>query len=142
MAGGDLRVEGLGEAGLLHGDQLGELAPAGGERLERNRFGLRSGAKAVGHGASKARDEAGVQPIGLGDAPFGGAEGADLSRVGEADLEALRHQRRGQGPGIGADRLQRDAGGAAVAQGRDQCRDAGRVVAETPGLGGRFEPEV
>ena len=29
MAGGDPGIEGLGEAGLLHGDELGELAAAG-----------------------------------------------------------------------------------------------------------------
>ena len=142
VAGGDLRVEGLGEAGLLHGDELGQLAPAGGKRLERNRFGLGRGAEALGHGASKARDEAGVQPVGLGDAPLGGAEGADLARIGEADLEALRDQRRGQGPGVGADRLQRDAGGAAPAQRLDQRRDAGGVVADAQGLGGGIEAEV
>ena len=142
MAGGDLGIEGLGEAGLLHGDKLGQLAAARGKRLERDRFGRRRGAEALGHGASKARDEAGVQPVGLGDAPLGGAEGAHLARVGEADLEALRDQRRGQGPGIGADRLERDAAGAAPAHRLDQRRDAGSVVPDAQGLGGGIEVEV
>jgi hypothetical protein len=142
MAGGDLGIEGLGEAGLLHGDKLGQLAAARGKRLERDRFGRRRGAEALGHGASKARDEAGVQPVGLGDAPLGGAEGAHLARIGEADLEALRDQRRGQGPGIGADRLERDAAGAAPAHRLDQRRDAGSVVPDAQGLGGGIEVEV
>jgi hypothetical protein len=96
VAGGDGLVEGLREAGLLHGDELGQLAPAGGERLQRDRIGLGGGTETFRHGASKARDEARVQPVGLGDAPLGGAEGADLPRVGEADLEAGRRQRRRQ----------------------------------------------
>jgi hypothetical protein len=79
VAGSEACVESLGEAGLLHGDQLRELTPAGGKRLERKRFGLRRGAKAVGHDASKARDQASVQPVGLGDASLGRAKGADLA---------------------------------------------------------------
>ena len=98
-------VEGLGEAGLLHGDKLGQLAAARGKRLERDRFGRRRGAEALGHGASKARDEAGVQPVGLGDAPLGGAEGAHLARVGErrprspsATSAAVKGSARGRSP--------------------------------------------
>jgi hypothetical protein len=142
MAGGDLRAEGLGEAGLLHGDELGQLPPAGGKRLERKRFGLRGGAEAVGHGASKARDQAGVQPVGLGDAPLGGAEGADLARVGDADLEAFRDQRGGQRPGVGTDRLERDAPRATPAQRLDERADAGRVVPDAQRPGGGLEAEV
>ena len=142
VARGDAFVEGLAEAGLLHGDELCELAPAGGKRLQRDRLWFRRGAEAVGHGASKARDQPGVQPIGLGDASLGGAEGANLARIGEADLEALRDERRGQRPGVGSDRLHCDAGCAAPAQGCDQRGDAGGVVPDASRLGGRFEPEV
>ena len=62
MACREAVVERPTEAGLLHGDQLGQLPPADGERLQRKRFGFGGGVETVGHGAIKARDEPGVQP--------------------------------------------------------------------------------
>ena len=94
VAVGDQGIEGLGEAGLLHGDQLGELAPAGRERLERDLVGFGSGAQVLGHAMSKARDQGRVQPVGLGDQPFGGPKGPDPARIDQPDREAGGGQRR------------------------------------------------
>ncbi len=41
---------------------------------EGDLVGGRGGAQVLAHGLSKAGDEGGVQPVGLGDQPFGGAE--------------------------------------------------------------------
>ncbi len=62
----------------------------------------------LAHALSKAGDEGGVQPVGLGDQPFGGAERLDLARIGQGDVELGCAQGGDEGIGVGADRLQGD----------------------------------
>ncbi len=106
VAFADQGIEGLLEAGLFHGDHFGELAPAGGQRLKRDLVGVGQRAEGVAHAISEARDEAGVQPVGLGAFAFGDAEGLDAARIDEADGKAGRRQGLDEGVGVGADRLQ------------------------------------
>ena len=126
-------IEGLGETRLLHGDQLGDLAPTGRERLEPDLIECGRGVQVLGHALSKARDEGCVQPVGLGDLSFSRAEGPDPARIDQGDRDGM---------GIGTDRLQGDAQDAARAQGGDQAFDAGRGVVTPERLGGGMEPEV
>ena len=63
MAFKDERLGGLFEAGLLDGDQLGEMAAAHRERLEGLGVVIREGLHGIAHHQSEARDEAGVQPV-------------------------------------------------------------------------------
>ncbi len=46
-----------------------------------------AGQQVLAHALSKAGDEGGVQPVCLGDQPFGGAERLDLARIGQGDVE-------------------------------------------------------
>ena len=106
VAFADQAIESLLEAALFHSDHFGELAPAGGQRLKRDLVGVAQRAEGVAHAISEARDEAGVQPVGLGAFAFGDAEGLDAARIDEADGKAGRRQSLDERVGVGADRLQ------------------------------------
>ena len=111
-------------------------------RAERRRILPGRRGAGAGHGASKPRDQPGVQPVGLGDAPRGGSEGPDLAGVCDADPETGRDQRHGERPGRGADRLDGAAAEAAPPQRPDQSRDPGAVVPDAQRPGGGLEAEV
>ena len=106
-------------------------------RVESALSAIASGAGAGRRRSGMVRAKRAMRPASsrsvLAMRPSAVREGAHLARIGEADLEALRDQRRGQGPGIGADRLERDAAGAAPAHRLDQRRDAGSVVPDAQG---------
>jgi hypothetical protein len=138
----DERLGGLFEAGLLDGDQLGELAAAHRERLEGLGVGIREGSHGIAHHQSEARDEAGVQPVGFGAASFGLAEGLDAARIDDPDLKSGLDQRLDDGLGVVADRLEHHASDAGLAQACDQAGDVGLGVVEAGGLPGRGKTKV
>ena len=69
--------------------------------LQRDLVGVGQRAEGVAHAISEARDEAGVQPVGLGAFAFGDAEGLDAARIDEADGKAGRRQGLDEGVGVG-----------------------------------------
>ena len=105
-------------------------------------FGGGGGAEASGmRRAKRAMRPASSRSV-LAMRPFGGAEGAHLARVGDADLEAVRDQRAGQRPRRRGRSPRARRGRRRAAQRLDQRRDAGAVVADAQRLRGRIEAEV
>src|SRR5665213_2470925 len=88
MAVEDQRFDGLLEPRLFHGDDLDDLAPPRRECLEGELLGAGQGPDDIGHGQSKPRDEAGVQPVRLGAVALGVVNPRRIKAFRDADLEA------------------------------------------------------
>jgi hypothetical protein len=57
------------------------------KRADFQGFGVRHGTGCAAHGKSKARNETGVQPVGLGAPAFGDAQSLDPARIDHAHFE-------------------------------------------------------
>jgi hypothetical protein len=66
----DHLVHHLSEPSLLHAEKFDQLSAASRQGLQDQLIGVGDWAKVLAHLVSKARDEGGVQPVGLGDRPL------------------------------------------------------------------------
>ena len=138
----DEGIEGLFEARLLDRDRFGQLPPSRRQRLENRLFGVRKGAQFVGHRMSKARNQACVQLVGLGDQALGVAKRLDAPGIDHENVQVSLDQRRDQLSPIAADRLERHLGDAPLSQGGDDRFDPRLAVARPDRLGERVKPKV
>jgi hypothetical protein len=120
----DLLVDGLLEARLLHRRHFHQLAPARRKRADLQGFRARDRAGRIAHDESKARDQLGVQPVGLGALALGGAPSLDAARIDHGDVEIGARQRPHQSARIGADRFEHDAPHAGALEPIDDDVDA------------------
>jgi hypothetical protein len=141
----DQRVEGLFEARLLDGDRFRQLPPSCRQSLQDLVLDVRQGAQFMGHRMSKARNQAGVQLVGLGDQALGVAKRLDAPRIDQENLHPRLDQRHGQLARIAADRLDRHLARAALPQGgedgRDPCLRVGRPDRLGEGMKAKVEPK-
>jgi hypothetical protein len=89
------RVVRLAAALALAGDHFDQLAPAGDQRAERLGGGARQRSRRWLDGLGKTRDRLGIQAIGLGQAPGGAGEIADLPGVDHDQGQPSGSQRGG-----------------------------------------------
>ena len=105
----------------------------------------RQGAQFMGHRMSKARNQAGVQLVGLGDQALGVAKRLDAPRIDQENLHPRLDQRHGQLARIAADRLDRHLARAALPQGGEDGLDPGLCVGRpdrlSEGMKAKVEPK-
>ena len=138
----DAGIDRLFEARLLHGDHVDELSAPVCKGFDGELGFGGQWSDGIGHDESKARNEGGVQPVVLGAAPLGIAEGLDAAGVDEADAEALSGECPHQRLGISSDGLENDAGYSGALQTRQDKLDAGGRVVNAERCGAGCEGDV
>ena len=113
-----------------HGDLGDQLAAAGQDlaQLRTGRVGHRRGGRA--HHRAIARDQPGIDPVGLGFQAHATGEVAHPLRVDDGGQHPLRHELAMGGPLIATGGLHHHQAGGMVAERADQRPDPGRIVAD------------
>ena len=115
---------------LAHGDLVDQLAAAGQDlaQLGARRVGRRGRGRA--HHLAIARDQPGIDPVGLGLQAHAAREVAHPLRVDDRRQHALRHELAMRGPLVAAGSLHHHQAAGTIAERAHQRLDPGRIVAD------------